>query len=123
MVWLDAVEEGGNGLYLEVLDRERRRSGSHASVLLGDGAYEGEVQIEWTATEAIVTFVDHWLRPQALAAFFARIARDEVEQVLVNWCRTSHKNLPASLPRPARHQRNAQRTSVQKGRTKSHRFV
>lgn len=106
MVWLDAVEAGGNGLYLEVLYRHRRRTGAQVSVLLGDGAYEGEVQIEWTATEAIVTFVDHWLRPHALAAFFARISRDEVEQVLVNWCRGSRKNHQASLPRPARHQCN-----------------
>jgi len=123
MVWLDAVEAGGNGLYLEVLYRQRRRTGTQVSVLLGDGAYEGEVQIEWTATEAIVTFVDHWLRPHDLSAFFARISRDEVEQVLVSWCRTSRKNLQASLPRPSCHQRNVRRTSTQADWSKSHQIL
>lgn len=123
MVWLDAIEEGGNGLYLEVLYRERRRTGAHVSVLLGDGAYEGEVQIEWTATEAIVTFVDHWLRPHEMAVFFSRISPAEVEQALVNWCRTSRKHLQTRLPRPVRHQRKARRSSTQEVCSKSHHFI
>lgn len=121
MIWLDAVEEGGNGLYLDALCRERRRQGGKLvdciDALLGDGAYEGEIHIDWTADESTVTFADHWLRPHLLAELFTRIPRDEVEQALVAWCRSlrqSRQGGRTQLPRPAHQQGNSRTFSTRK---------
>ena len=108
MVWLDAVDAGGNGLYLDALRRERWRQGGEwvegVAALLGDGTYEGEVHIDMTVDAPTVTFVDQWLRPHDLAAFFARISRDEVELSLVACCRSlrqKRRSAKEQWPRPA----------------------
>lgn len=121
MVWLDMVDAGGNGLYLDVLRRERRRRDGvwvdEVIALLGDGTtYEGEVHIDLTAGATTVTFVDQWLRPHDLATFFARISRDEVEASLVACCWTLWQKRPGDkeqqLPRPAHQQGKSGRSTA-----------
>ena len=126
MVWLDAVEEGGNGLYLDALRRERRRQGGKFSeriaALLGDGAYEGEVHIDVTADAATVTFVDEWLRPHDLADFFTRIPREEVEFSLVACCRGLRHKAQGDKKQPPRqaHQQSNTRKAMDRTNRRIH---
>lgn len=104
MVWLDAVEDDGNALYLDRVRCERLRTAQgerlQLSGLLGDGSYEGEVQVTCSACGAEVTFADQWLAPRALAVFFGRVARETVEAALIDSCRQRIRRHPRAQPRP-----------------------
>jgi hypothetical protein len=105
MVWLDAVERDGNSLYFDALRSVRRKTGAGEMLLLsgvlGDGSYEGEVQVNCTATGGEVIFADQWLAPRALADFFERIPRETVEETLLARCRQRSRLRPTG-PRPHR---------------------
>ncbi len=82
MVWLNAANENGSGLYLNI-HRIEERAGSlfalHGTV--GDGYYEGEVVIE-VGEGTDITFADDWLDRSALNEFFGHVDRADVESAL-----------------------------------------
>jgi hypothetical protein len=82
MVWLNAANENGSGLYLNI-HRIDQRSRSLFSLhgTMGDGYYEGEVLIE-VGAGIDVTFADAWLDRSALDEFFRRAVRTDVEAAL-----------------------------------------
>ena len=108
MVWLNTVEENGNALYFDIYRTERFSCGDETRYSfageLGDGLYEGEVQIEVGAAIS-VTFADAWLNPPALQQLFARSDRGALEAALTETGRLlaeqAESELP-SLPRPHR---------------------
>jgi hypothetical protein len=57
--------------------RELGETGFVVTGTLGDGLYEGEVQVEVSSTVETV-FLDEGLDPQAVAPFFRRFGREEV---------------------------------------------
>lgn len=79
MVWLNAADENGNGLYLNIHRIEQREGAAFAlHGTMGDGFYEGEVLVE-VAVGVKVTFADEWLDRRTLEEFFLRVPRSEVE--------------------------------------------
>lgn len=124
MVWLNAAEANGNALYFDIYRTERHSgSDSHRYSFagdLGDGSYEGEVQIEVGPGGVSITFADAWLNPQALQEFFRRSDRAAIETALDEICRclaeTAEDEL-ATLPRrhrpaPAHRRRPAEDEST-----------
>ena len=78
MLYLEVAERSGSALYLDVHSVERRLEKGipvlRVAGILGDGSYEGEVQVNCTEHDD-VTFADAWLNRRALETFFARIDR------------------------------------------------
>jgi hypothetical protein len=77
MLYLQIAERSGSALYLDVHSVERRleqgRPVLRVAGILGDGCYEGEVQVNCTEQVDDVTFADAWLNRRALDTFFSRI--------------------------------------------------
>lgn len=86
MLYLEVAERSGSALYLDVHSVERRlekgRPVLRVAGILGDGSYEGEVQVNCTE-QVDVTFADAWLNSRALATFFTRIDHKVVCAALV----------------------------------------
>jgi hypothetical protein len=78
MLYLEVAERTGSALYLDVHSVERRlergRPVLRVAGVLGDGRYEGEVQVDCTE-QVDVIFADAWLNRRALDTFFSRIDR------------------------------------------------
>jgi hypothetical protein len=76
MLYLEIAERSGSALYLDVHCVERRleegRTVLRVAGILGDGSYEGEVQVN-CAEQVDITFADAWLNRRALDTFFRRI--------------------------------------------------
>jgi hypothetical protein len=123
MVWLDAVENDGHALYLDRARCVRQRNAAGETVqlsgLLGDGSYEGEIQVTCSASGNDVTFADQWLAPRALAEFFQRVPRETVEAVLIDGCRARFRSGHQIQPRPHRSGFNEQRRLVRPGERES----
>jgi hypothetical protein len=81
MLYLEVAERSGSALYLDVHSVEQRlekgRPVLRVAGVLGDGRYEGEVQVD-CAEQVDITFADAWLNRRALHTFFARIDRKVV---------------------------------------------
>ena len=71
MVWLQATEENGNALYLDIQRVERRRGAVAVTAVLGDGHGEAEVLVE-LGERVEVTFLDEWLPGRRLPEFIVR---------------------------------------------------
>lgn len=105
MVWLNATDENGNGLYLNIY-RVEQRGGEcfalHGTV--GDGFYEGDVLVE-IANAVKITFADQWLHRRALEDFFARAGRSSVEGAIAEKASEMYfcvDNFPSLENRPRR---------------------
>lgn len=89
MVWLNAMAPNGNALYFDIYRSERQSNGGQPRYsfagILGDGLFEGEVQIE-LGTTVSVTFADAWLNPSALEELFTRVDRRQIEAALGDSC-------------------------------------
>ena len=84
MVWLNAEDVNGNGLYLHIHRMEQRVAGQGIFALhgtVGDGYYEGEVLLE-VGEDVEITFADQWLDRFSLESFFERTDRQKVESAL-----------------------------------------
>lgn len=107
MVWLNANEKHGCALYFDIYRTERHEDPTPRYTfagILGDGRFEGEVQIE-IGPSVNITFADAWLNPSALEEFFTRVAQAEVELALQESCRDLAIQADAdaqAAPRPHR---------------------
>ncbi len=79
MIWLDLIEENGNGIYLDIRGIESRRRDDETSFaitgLLGDGRTETEVLVE-VGAGVEVTFIDEWLDAGRLRELFSAVDRE-----------------------------------------------
>jgi hypothetical protein len=81
MVYLAVAEEMGSSLYFDIHRVEACPGGTEAgfivSGIIGDGFYEGEVQVE-VASGVDTIFLDDGLNPPGFTEFLDRFGREEV---------------------------------------------
>lgn len=86
MIYLCNEEQSGQAVYFDLHQIRTEGGGYVLGGTIGDGLYEGEVQIDLDET-AEVTFLDRFLAPTELSGFFGRVERGRVERCLLDAAR------------------------------------